>query len=200
MAKREARIGDRKARMSDSSKNDDLYTRFRAVPHYQVAEVIRGGLVTHPRPASRHATASSILGHELIGPFRRGIGGPGGWVILDEPELHLGRDILVPDIAGWRRERMPEVPDVAAFELAPDWICEVLSPSTEAMDRADKLPIYAEHGVSHAWLVDPTAKTLEVFKLIDQRWTLLATYRDDSKIRAEPFHAIELELGVLWER
>ena len=127
--------------MSDSPQDDDLYARFHAVPQYEVAEIIRGGLVTHPRPAARHATASSILGAELIGPFRRGIGGPDGWVILDEPELHLGSDILVPDIAGWRRERMPQVPDVAAFELAPDWICEVLSPSTEAMDRANHLKL-----------------------------------------------------------
>ncbi len=186
--------------MSDSIKDDDLYTRFRAVPQYQVAEIIRGGLITHPRPAARHATASSLLGAELIGPFRRGIGGPGGWVILDEPELHLGNDILVPDLGGWRRERMPQIPDVAAFELAPDWICEVLSPSTETMDRTDKLPIYAEHGVSHAWLVDPIAKTLEVLRLTSSKWLLLATYRDDAKVRAEPFDAVELELRVLWER
>jgi Uma2 family endonuclease len=181
-------------------KKPTVYEEFRAVPEYMVAEIVRGKLVTHPRPAAPHAMAASALGAELFGPFRRARGGPGGWVILDEPELHLGGDYLVPDIAGWRRERMPEVPTVAAFELAPDWVCEVLSPSTEAMDRADKLPIYAEHGVKHAWLVDPLAKTLEICRLESSRWLLLVTYRDEALIRAEPFDAIELELAVLWER
>jgi len=186
--------------MSDPLLTDDVYTQFAAVPPHRVAEIIRGGLVTHPRPAVPHAAAASVLTGVLFEPFRRGKGGPGGWIILAEPELHLSRDILVPDLAGWRRERMPTLPETAAIALAPDWICEVLSPGTAAMDRADKLPIYAEHGVANAWLVDPLAKTLEVFKLIAQRWTLLATHRDEAKIRAEPFDAIELELGVLWER
>jgi Uma2 family endonuclease len=186
--------------MSKPSRTDDLYQRFREVPQYQVAEIIQGRLVTQPRPAARHATAASLLGGELLGPFMRGKVGPGGWVILDEPELHLAQDILVPDLAGWRRERMPQIPDVVGFELAPDWICEVLSPSTAAMDRADKLPIYARHEVAHAWLVDPLAKTLEVFELASQQWRLLAAYRDDSVIRAAPFDAVELELGVLWMR
>ena len=121
-------------------------------------------------------------------------------MLLDEPELHLGENYLVPDIAGWRRERMPEVPEVAFFELPPDWVCEVLSPSTAAMDRAEKLPIYAEHAVRHTWIVDPLAKTLEVFRLESSRWTLLTTYRDAALVRAEPFDAVEFELGVLWER
>jgi Uma2 family endonuclease len=138
------------------------------------------------------------LGGELYGPFSRDEAG--GWVILDEPELHLAQDILVPDLAGWRRERMPEIPDLAAFELAPDWICEVLSPSTAATDRADKLPIYARHGVMHAWLVDPLDKTLEILRLTQQQWLLLGTYRDEAKVRAEPFEALELELSALWAR
>lgn len=186
--------------MSDPPLTDDVYAQFLAVPSYRVAEIIRGGLVTHPRPAVPHAAAAGALVTELFGPFRRGKGGPGGWIILPEPELHLARDILVPDLAGWRRERMPVMPDTAAISLAPDCICEVLSPSTAATDRADKLPIYAEHAVAHAWLVDPIARTLEVFELLEQRWTLLATHRDQAKVRAEPFDAIELELGVLWER
>lgn len=186
--------------MSRVIKKPSVYEQFAAVPEYMVAEIVRGKLVTHPRPAAPHAMAASALGAELFGPFRRGHGGPGGWVILDEPELHLRGDYLVPDIAGWRRERMPEVPQVAAFDLAPDWVCEVLSPSTEAMDRADKLPIYAEHGVRHAWLVDPLTKTLEVFRLESGRWMLLATFRDDALVRAEPFDVIELELAALWAR
>lgn len=186
--------------MSRSAQTPSVYEQYLAVPDYMVAEIIRGKLVTHPRPAALHALAASALGAELFGPFRRGRGGPGGWVILVEPELHLGSDYLVPDIAGWRRERMPEVPQVAAFELPPDWVCEVMSPSTEAMDRADKLPIYARHQVQHAWLVDPLTKTLEVFRLESARWMLLATFRDEALVRAEPFDAIELELAALWAR
>jgi Uma2 family endonuclease len=143
-----------------------------------------------------------VLGGELSGPFHRGTrGGPGGWVLLDEPELHLhGGQVLVPDLAGWRRERMPQVPDAAAFELAPDWVCEVLSPSTEAMDRATKLPIYAAERVSHAWLIDPMVRTLEAYRLEGSRWTLLGTWTGEAHVRVEPFEALELELGALWAR
>lgn len=183
--------------MSESAESDDVYQQFLATPEYKVAEIIQGRLITHPRPAAPHARAASALGGELY-PFSRGNPGPGAWLILDEPELHLALDILVPDLAGWRRERMPEMPHVAGFELAPDWICEVLSPSTAALDRADKLPIYARHCVSHAWLLDPLAKVLEVYRLTQQQWLLLNTYRDEAKVRAEPFDAMELDLSMLW--
>jgi len=165
-----------------------------------VGEIIRGALVTRPRPAARHTRAASRLGN-VLGPFDlEGPNGPGGWVILIEPELHLGADILVPDLAGWRRTRMPELPDVAAFELAPDWICEVVSPSTAAIDRAEKLPRYAESGVAHAWLVDPIARTLEVLRLERGHWVLAGTHHGDARVHAEPFDAVEIELGVLWAR
>lgn len=137
---------------------------------------------------------------ELGGPFDRGKSGPGGWIILFEPELRLGTDVIVPDVAGWRRERMPELPQVTTFTLAPDWVCEVLSPETAAIDRTDKLPIYAEAEVSDAWYIDPLARTLEVFRLDGASFRLVLTSRDNAKIRAEPFDAIELELGALWER
>ncbi len=185
--------------MSERIKSNDVYQQFLATPEYKVAEIIQGRLITHPRPASRHAMAASALGGEFY-PFSRGSGGPGTWVILDEPELLLAQDILVPDLAGWRRERMPEFPDVAAFELAPDWICEVLSPSTAATDRVDKLPIYARHQVTHAWLIEPLAKTLEVFRLTQRQWLLLNTYRDAAKVQAEPFDTMELDLSMLWPR
>ena len=165
-----------------------------------MAEIIHGELVTRPRPASPHALASSVLGSELITPFHRGRGGPGGWVILDEPELHLGGHVLVPDLAGWRRQRMPEIPTTAAFELVPDWICEVLSPVTAAVDRADKIPIYAGLGASYVWLVDPLTQTLEVYRLEGQRYLVLGTWRGDAVVRADPFDAIELELAALWAR
>ena len=121
-------------------------------------------------------------------------------MILDEPELHLQGHILVPDLAGWRRQRMPEVPSTAAFELVPDWICEVLSPTTAATDRADKMPIYAELGVSYVWLVEPLMSTLEVYRLVSERYSVAGTWRGDSIVRADPFDAFELELSALWAR
>ena len=187
--------------MGDPAKRSATYEDLLAVPEHLVAEIIHGTLITNPRPGAPHTRAASKLGAVLDGPFDDGRGGPGGWVLLDEPELHLrGGHVVVSDLAGWRRERMPEIPNAAAFELAPDWICEVLSPSTEATDRADKLPIYATENVGHVWLVDPIARTLEVLRLESARWSLLGTWRDDARVRAEPFDAIELELAALWAR
>jgi Uma2 family endonuclease len=184
--------------MGDPAKRRATYEDLLAVPDRMVAEIIDGTLVTMPRPASRHAWASSSLGGELHGPFMRGRGGPGGWILLDEPELHLRADVLVPDLAGWRRERMPELPDAAAFELSPDWVCEVLSPSTAALDRAEKMPIYARERVAHIWLVDPLARTLEACRLEGDRWVILGTWRDAAKVRVDPFAELELDLSVLW--
>lgn len=186
--------------MADPAKKLATYADLDAVPANLVAELIHGTLVTSPRPAAPHARAASRIGMDLGGPFDRGKGGPGGWLLLDEPELHLGTNVLVPDIAGWRRARMPEMPLTAAFSLAPDWVCEVLSPGTAATDRTDKLPLYADAGILHAWYVDPLARTLEVFRLDGSTFRLVLTCRDDAKVRAEPFDAIELELGALWER
>jgi Uma2 family endonuclease len=186
--------------MADPAKRKATYADLLDAPKHAIAEIIDGVVVTQPRPAFRHALASSWLGGELHGPFMRGGGGPGGWILLDEPELHLRGDVLVPDIAGWRRERMPEVPDAASCELAPDWVCEVLSPSSMATDRAQKLPIYAREGVRNAWIVDPSAHTLEVFRLESGKWLVLGTWRDDARVRAEPFEAFELELGGLWTK
>jgi Uma2 family endonuclease len=186
--------------MGQPARSRSLYEQLLAVPEHLVAEIVHGALITQPRPAARHARASSRLGAKLGAFDGASAEGPGGWIILDEPELHLGANVLVPDLAGWRRESMPELPDVAAFELAPDWVCEVLSPSTEAMDRADKLPIYAAAGVAHAWLIDPIAQTLEVYELEGKRWVLLGTFRDEARVRAKPFDAIELELSALWAR
>ena len=169
------------------------------MPEHLVAEILDGELYATPRPGPRHADASSGLSGALRGPFDRGRGGPGGWRILGEPELHLGSDVLVPDLAGWRRERLPRLPDAAFFSLAPDWICEVVSPSTAAMDRVTKLAIYAREGVPHAWLVDPIARTLEVLRLNAGRWTILSTWSGLSIVRAEPFEAIDLDLALLWE-
>lgn len=186
--------------MGEPAKRGATYEDLLAVPEHLIAEIIHGVLVTMPRPASRHARASSVLGGELHGPFGRGKGGPGGWILLDEPELHLHGDILVSDLAGWRRERMPELPDAAAFELAPDWVCEVLSASTTPIDRAEKMPIYGRELVKHIWLADPVARTLEAYRLEQSRWILLGTWRDDALVRVEPFAELELELGSLWSK
>ena len=123
---------------------------------------------------------------------------PGGWLILDEPELHCGNDVLVPDLAGWRRERLPSTPNEPYLTLAPDWICEVLSPSTEAIDRTKKLAIYVREGVGHAWLLSPLRTTLEVLRREGRRWSVVATHEGDERVRAEPFEAIDLELKAVW--
>ena len=167
-------------------------------PAHRVAEIVDGTLHTHPRPAVLHARASSSLGVRIGGPFDHDAEGPGGWWILDEPELHLGDDILVPDLAGWRRERMPELPDAAYFTLAPDWVCEVLSASTRRLDLHGKRPIYAREGVAYLWLVDPTDRTLEAFELRDGQWVLIGSAKDDEPVSIPPFDAITFSLGDLW--
>jgi Uma2 family endonuclease len=177
-----------------------LYQAYLDLPPHQHGEIIRGTLYVMPRPAPRHTNASSALGIELGGPFQRGRGGPGGWWILDEPELHLIElEPIVPDLGGWRVERMPDLPETAHFSIVPDWVCEVLSKSTETIDRTEKLPLYAERGVQHVWLVDPIAKTLEVHaRPHDGRWSEVRIHQGDVKVRAAPFEAIELELAALW--
>jgi Uma2 family endonuclease len=184
------------------------YADLEAVPPNKVAELIGGVLHVMPRPAPRHSRAESALQGELFGPFDRGRGGPGGWTLLVEPELHFPDpaspgdvDAVVPDLAGWRVERMPELPATAYFSLAPDWICEVLSPSTEKLDRTEKMPVYAREGVRYAWLVDPIARTLEVYVLDTNRcWGPAVVHRGAARVRLEPFDAIELDLSVLWSK
>ena len=181
-------------------RRDVLYEEYKAVPSHLHAEIIEGTLYVLPRPAPKHANASSVLGSELNGAFQRGRGGPGGWWILDEPELQLEvKEPVIPDLAGWRVERMPELPETAYFTIAPDWVCEVLSNSTERIDRDKKLPYYARHRVRHVWLVDPIDKRLEVHSLDDEgHWRAVRIYQGDATVRAEPFDAIELELSALW--
>jgi Uma2 family endonuclease len=142
---------------------------------------------------------ASVLGAALTGPFDQGRNGPGGWIILDEPELHFGNDVLVPALAGWRRERLPRLPADAYLTLAPDWVCEVLSASTEALDRGKKLRIYARECVAYAWLVDPLRQTLEVLSRGERgEWNPRGVLEGSANVRAEPFDAFELELGSLW--
>jgi Uma2 family endonuclease len=175
------------------------YEDLLRVPDHKVAEILDGELIVSPRPAPRHANASSALGGDLFGPFQRGRGGPGGWWILDEPEVHLGRDVIVPDLAAWRLGRLPRLPETPYFALAPDWACEIVSPSTERHDRMRKMAIYAREQVQRVWLINPLLRTLEVYALEPgPRWALVAVHGGDEVARIEPFDAVELELASLW--
>jgi Uma2 family endonuclease len=179
-------------------KKPATYEDLRALPETVVGQIVDGELVASPRPASRHVVVASTLGAQLAGPFQLGRGGPGGWWILDEPELHFGDDVLVPDLSGWRRTRMPAPPDEPFFTLPPDWVCEVLSPSTASFDREKKLPVYMREQVGHVWFIEPLTRTLEIFRREKDRWVLASNYMGEQRIRAEPFEAVELELEALW--
>ena len=165
---------------------------------HRVAEIVDGTLYTHMRPAMPHALASSALQSDPSNTFQFGRGGPGGWWIIFEPELHLGEDILVPDLVGWRRKRMPDYPDTAYVTLAPDWVCEVLSASTRRLDRQEKRPVYAREGVGHLWLVDPADRTLEAYELHDGQWLPIGSAKDNDPVSIRPFDAITFSLGDLW--
>lgn len=179
-------------------KRPATYADLEAVPPHLVAEIIDGALVTHPRPLPRHSAATSALTGELHSPFQKGRGGPGGWLFMDEPELHLGTHVLVPDIAGWRRERLSKEPESVGITVAPDWICEVLSPSTASYDRTSKFRIYHETRVGHLWYVDPQYRTLEVFAWSEKHWIPIANFGDFEKVTAPPFEAVTFDLGALW--
>jgi Uma2 family endonuclease len=176
------------------------YQDLLQVPEHLVAEILDGELITSPRPSARHAAVATRVASDIEGAFGRGKGGPGGWVILMEPELHLGQQILVPDLAAWRRDRMPEIPDAPFLESAPDWVCDVLSPSTAALDRTRKMHHYAASGIGFVWLLDPALQTLEVFRLDGAGWRLASSVAGPANTRAAPFDAIDLDLAALWAR
>ena len=176
---------------------DKLWEALLHVPEGFVGEIVGGEIIETQRPDHPHVAATSDLGILLGGWFRFGMGGPGGWVILDEPRIRFGDDVRVTDIAGWRTIRYVE-PSSGPYIVPPDWICEALSPSTARADRTDKLPLYARAGVGHVWLLDPVAQTLEVYRLENGSWVLVATHGGDAKVRAEPFDAVELDLAMVW--
>lgn len=188
--------------MTEPARAEASYDDVLAAPPDKVAEVIGGELHLSPRPAFGHAQATTGLGGELTPPFSRGKGGPGGWIILVEPELHLGDEpaIVVPDLAGWRRETMPQLPDAAFTTIAPDWACEVLSPSTRRFDRLEKVPLYAREGVGHLWLIEPADQMVEVLRLEEGHYAIVATIAGEVPARLEPFDAVEIDLGALWMR
>lgn len=185
--------------MSKVLRKPATYEDLLRVPDNLVAELIDGELYVSPRPRVRHARVGSVLGGRIGHAFDSGDDGPGGWWILDEPEIHLPvEQAMVSDVAGWRRERVPSLPDTLSIDIAPDWVCEVSSPSTARLDRVIKLPVYARHGVGHVWLIDPSAQTLEVLRLDGDHWVVAGNYAGDDVVRAEPFDAVELPLAKLW--
>lgn len=187
--------------MSKAAKNKQsaTYEDVLNLPDDVIGEIVDGELFVSPRPSAKHAIASSRLLSEIDGPFHSGKGGgPGGWWIIMEPELHIIDQILVPDLAGWRKERMEKIPDAPHFDIVPDWVCEVLSPSNLQLDRVKKVPKYAQCGVAYLWIVDPIARSLEVMRLEKQKWLLIQTFAGNEKFRAEPFEAMEFDLSSLW--
>ncbi len=184
--------------MPVTQKRRANYADIEALPPNMVGEIIDGELSVHPRPLPRHAIAANSLGDELTGPFQKGRGGPGGWIFMVEQELHFGQTVVVPDLAGWRRERMPTLPDKVGITIAPDWICEVLSPSTASYDRTAKLRLYHQQKVGHLWYLDPAYRTLEIFGWSEPHWLTLGTFADFEAVSALPFEAISIDLGVLW--
>ncbi len=178
----------------------NLYAQLEALPANMTGEIIDGQLIAQPRPAWPHCYTGSVLGADILPPYQKGRGGPGGWWIIDAPEIHFLRDVdvAVPDIAGWRRKRMPRPPRSHSCEVVPDWICEIASPSTEAIDRTKKMPLYARYGVQYLWLVKPLLKTLEIYQLNNGKWLNIDNYKDDDKVSAVPFQEIVIQLQDLW--
>ena len=185
---------ERIAKVSEPATYQDVLD----APPHMVAELVDGKLHIQPRPAKRHVWARSVMGIEIGASFGRGMGGSGGWLIIDQPELHLGGDVVVSDIAGWRRETMSEVMEGEYFTQAPDWVCEVLSPLTRQFDQGEKRAVYVREKVRHLWFLDPDAKSLEAFELRNGLWVLLETLVDDAPVLLPPFDAISFPLDALW--
>jgi Uma2 family endonuclease len=184
--------------MAEAALRRATYADLEAVPDHLVAEIVDGVLETYPRPRPRHAMAAVGLAGELQVPFGRGRGGPGGWIFMVEPELHLGTHVVVPDLAGWRRERLPAEPETAYVETPPDWVCEILSPSTTRLDRGPKRRIYTEAGVGHLWLLDPGDGVLEAFALVGRQRLLLGTVQCGEDVGLQPFDAVTFPLDDLF--
>jgi Uma2 family endonuclease len=186
--------------MAETTDKPATYADVLASPPNVVAEVVGGVLYQSPRPALPHAMAASVVGEELGPPFKRGRGGPGGWIILDEPEIHLAADIVVPDIGGWRRTTLPQLPEAAFLTVPPDWVCEVASPSTRSLDRGLKLEVYQREKVTHVWLIEPLDKLVEVLALDGDTYRIVQRATGDAPARLAPFEEIEFDVAALWSR
>ncbi|MCV0396845.1 MAG: Uma2 family endonuclease [Rhizobiaceae bacterium] len=184
--------------MAEQGKRRATYADIEAAPEHLVAEIIDGELLTHPRPSPRHSGTANAVSAKLTDPFQWGGSGPGGWVFFVEPELKIGQNIVVPDVAGWRRERLAGYPETNFFDVVPDWVCEILSASTERRDRGVKKRVYAMGDVAYLWLIDPRLQMLEAFELRDGSWMDVGTWNSADEVRAPPFHAISFSLADLW--
>jgi len=185
--------------MSEPARKKATYEDLYTIPENMTGEIIHGRLIVTPRPSRKHIYAASALGGELapLYQFGRG-GGPGGWIILIEPEIGFGEHILVPDLAGWKVERYPEEEPHNWISVSPDWVCEIISPSTEIHDRDEKMSIYAEHGVPYVWLINPIIRSLEAYRLVSEGWFRFAMFNGNKIARVEPFQESELDLEGLW--
>jgi len=184
--------------MLKKNQKKAVYEDLHSLPENMIGEIMDGELIAVPRPSYRHSYVASGITGEIRRPFQSGSGGPGGWIILYEPEICLDDNILVPDLAAWKKERLPEPPETNYTTIPPDWVCEILSHSTVRIDRIRKLPLYAQFGVAYAWLIDPTDKTLEAFRLENGKWVLLGVRGENERVRIEPFQEIEICLENLW--
>jgi Uma2 family endonuclease len=184
--------------MAELAKKKACYEDLYSIPENMTGEIIDGELIATPRPSRSHVFTASGLDKEIGPPYQLGRGGPGGWIILVEPEIMLQENIVVPDLAGWRKERFPFREEHNSISVAPNWVCEVLSPGTVQVDKIRKMPLYARHSVEHAWLIDPIARTMDVFRLESGRWSLLGSFAEKDKARVEPFQEIEINLEDLW--
>ncbi|NOQ35002.1 MAG: Uma2 family endonuclease [Methylococcaceae bacterium] len=185
--------------MSNLAFKEVSYDDILDLPENIVGEILNGQLETHPRPAPKHALAATSMAGELVLPFQKGRGGSGGWWILVEPECHVDTEVFVPDLAGWRKLKMPKLPETAWFEITPDWVCEIISPSSVRRDRVTKMEIYARLGISYFWIIDPIAQTLEAYQLQNKHWVLLKSYADAEEIAIAPFAEYSFSLANLWE-
>ncbi|MDR3569051.1 MAG: Uma2 family endonuclease [Syntrophobacteraceae bacterium] len=184
--------------MREPAKKPATYEDLYDVPENLIGEIVNGELTVPPRPTRKHGYAATALIEEVGPPYHRGRGGPGGWSFIAEPEVIFGEDIMAPDVAGWKAQRFLWEEDRNPVSVAPDWVCEVLSPKTVRNDKVRKMPVYARHGVGHIWLIDPAAMTMDAFRLESGRWLLLASFSENDKARVEPFQEIEINLAYLW--
>jgi Uma2 family endonuclease len=174
---------------------EDLYR----IPENVTGEIIDGELIVTPRPSRKHGYAASSLGGRLTPSYQFGEGGgPGGWIFLVEPEIGLGENIMVPDVAGWKRALFPVDEDHNWISVPPDWVCEVLSPGTARTDKTVKMPVYARFGIPYLWFIDPAVRTLDAFRLEDGKWVVVGLFVQDDKVRIEPFSDVEIDLSILW--
>lgn len=184
--------------MAEPAKKEATYDDLYSISDNMTGEIIDGELIVTPRPSRKHIYTASALEVKIGAPYQFGEGGPGGWIILVEPEIRFSTNFLVPDLSGWKRERFPVEEETNWISVAPDWVCEVLSPGTAREDRVKKMSIYASHFVPYYWLIDPSEKILETLKLEEGKWIITGVFCEGESVRAEPFPEIAVDLGSLW--